>query len=75
LDIYYAYFKSYRDVHGSTNIPKVVVEQRFVMKDALAQDLAGAAEEDREGHRHRRPEPHRSGVECSWTGFSGGAAR
>jgi hypothetical protein len=37
MDVYYTYFKSYRDVHGSTNIPEVVVEQRFVMKDALAQ--------------------------------------
>lgn len=42
LDIYYAYFKSYRDVHGSTNIPEVVVEQRFVMKDALARADANA---------------------------------
>jgi len=36
MEVYYGYFKSYRDVHGSTNIPQVVVEQRFAMKETLA---------------------------------------
>lgn len=36
LDVYYAYFKTYRETHGSTNIPEVVVEQRFAIKETLA---------------------------------------
>jgi len=36
MDVYYAYFKSYRDAYGTSNIPEVVVEARFVMKEALA---------------------------------------
>lgn len=35
MDAYYGYFKTYRDAHGSTNIPEPVVEARFVMKEAL----------------------------------------
>lgn len=41
MDAYYAYFKSYRDAHGSTNIPEPVVEARFVMKENLTQAQAG----------------------------------
>ncbi len=36
LDLYYAYFKTYRETHGSTNIPEIVVEQRFAIKETLS---------------------------------------
>lgn len=36
MDAYYAYFKSYRTAHNSSNIPEPVVEARHVLKEALA---------------------------------------
>jgi hypothetical protein len=36
LEVYYAYFETYRETHGSTNIPEVVVEQRFAIKETLS---------------------------------------